>query len=53
MKTISSKYGLKEAIAKAINAGMDVLLFSGNIPGQPLNGSDLVSLILELVKEER
>jgi beta-N-acetylhexosaminidase len=52
MKAISAEYGLKEAIEKVINAGVDVLLFSGNIPGQaPLAGSDLVQLILDLVKE--
>jgi beta-glucosidase-like glycosyl hydrolase len=43
---------LKEAIEKAINAGVDVLLFSGNIPGQPpLNSGDLVQLIMDLIKE--
>ncbi|MDQ6610552.1 MAG: glycoside hydrolase family 3 protein [Bacteroidota bacterium] len=52
MKAISAEYGLKEAIAKAINAGVDVLLFSGNISGQPpLVASDLVAIIVQLVKE--
>jgi len=54
MKAISAEYGLKESIENAINAGVDVLLFSGNIPGQsPLKGSDLVNIILELIKENR
>lgn len=54
MKAISNEYGLKDAIEKAINAGVDILLFSGNIPGQsPLNGGDLVDIILTLVKEKK
>jgi beta-N-acetylhexosaminidase len=52
MKAISAEYGLKEAVEKAINAGVDVLLFSGNIPGQSqLTGSDIVSIILQLIIE--
>jgi beta-N-acetylhexosaminidase len=54
MKAISTEYGLKEAVERAINAGVDVLLFSGNIAGQPpVSGSALVALILELVQEKR
>jgi beta-N-acetylhexosaminidase len=52
MKAVSDEYGLKEAIEKTINAGVDVLLFSGNIPGVTSNGaSTLVDLVLELVRE--
>jgi beta-N-acetylhexosaminidase len=52
MKAISAEYGLKQSIEMAINAGVDVLLFSGKIPGVTPNGaSDIVTIILELVKE--
>jgi beta-N-acetylhexosaminidase len=54
MKAISTEYGFKEAVERAINAGVDVLLFSGNIAGQPpVSGSALVALILELVQEKK
>ena len=54
MKAISAEYSFKEAIEKAINAGVDVLLFSGNIPdGTPITGSSLVNIILELIKEKK
>lgn len=33
MKAISKYYGLENAIEMAVNAGVDVLMFSGNIPG--------------------
>ncbi len=54
MKAISAEYGLKEALERAINAGVDVLLFSGNIAGEaPVSGSTLVAMILELVQEKK
>ncbi len=54
MKAISAEYSLKEAIEKAINAGVDVLLFSGNIPGVTSEGAtQIVAIILELMKEEK
>lgn len=52
MKAISNEYGLKESIEKAINAGVDVLLFSGNINSKaPVTASDVVDIILQLLKE--
>ena len=33
MRAISDHYGLENAILMAVNAGVDVLMFSGNIPG--------------------
>ena len=52
MKAISAEYGLKESIERSVNAGIDVLLFSGRIPGVMPNGaSDIVNIFLELLKE--
>lgn len=52
MKAISSEYGLKEAIEKSINAGVDVLLFSGRREGVISNdASGIVNFILDLIKE--
>ncbi|HEX2606792.1 MAG TPA: glycoside hydrolase family 3 N-terminal domain-containing protein [Flavisolibacter sp.] len=52
MKAISAEYGLKEAIEMAINAGVDVLLFSGKINGVTPNGaSDVVAIIKQLIAE--
>jgi len=50
MKAITSEYGLKEAVTLAINASVDVLLFSGNSEAVSSAG-ELVSLIAALVKE--
>lgn len=52
MKAISNEYTLKEAIEKSINAGVDVLLFSGNIPGKSaVTATTLVDIINSLVME--
>ncbi len=52
MKAISAEYGLKDAIEKTINAGVDVLLFSGKREGVNSNdASDIVNIILALIKE--
>ena len=52
MKAISAEYGLKESIERSVNAGIDVLLFSGRIPGVMPNGAtDIVNIFLELLKE--
>lgn len=54
MKAISAEYGLQEAVELAINAGVDVLLFSGNAgEGISTAPGDLVNMILQLVKEGR
>ena len=52
MKAISSEYGFNDAIEKSINAGVDVLLFSGTrIAGNFSSASDIVNIILQLVNE--
>ncbi|MDB5193154.1 MAG: nagZ [Segetibacter sp.] len=52
MKAISAEYGLEESIQMAINAGVDVLMFSGNIGGISASGAgDIVNIILKLLKE--
>ena len=52
MKAISNEYELKDAIEKTINAGVDVLLFSGNITDKErVTGSALVNMILQLIKD--
>ncbi len=52
MKAISAEYGLKEAIEKSINAGVDILLFSGKREGVSSNDAgDIINIILELIKE--
>jgi beta-N-acetylhexosaminidase len=52
MKAIAAEYNMKDAITLAINAGVDVLLFSGNT--QDLrSGSAIVDMIVELVREKR
>lgn len=54
MKAISAEYGLKDAIEKAINAGVDVLLFSGTTFGNSTaSATDLVNMIVQLVKEKK
>jgi beta-N-acetylhexosaminidase len=54
MKAISNEYGLKESIEMAVNAGVDVLLFSGNINSkEPVSASDIVDIFLQLLKEGR
>ena len=54
MKAISAEYGMKESIERAINAGVDVLLFSGRRDGASYgDAADIVTLILQLVKEGR
>lgn len=53
MKAISAEYELKEAIEKTINAGVDVLLFSGSEYGdRKVTGAVIAGTILQLVKEE-
>ena len=50
MNAISKFYGLEEAICLAINAGVDVLIFSNNIDTyNPDIVKDAVSIIVRLV----
>jgi beta-N-acetylhexosaminidase len=54
MKAISAEYDLKDAIKKAINAGVDVLLFSGNSPGnKSTSATDILNIIIQLVEENK
>ncbi|MGI8599914.1 MAG: glycoside hydrolase family 3 protein [Chitinophagaceae bacterium] len=54
MKAISSEYDVKDAIEKAINAGVDVLLFSGNISDDKTSSaSNILHLIIQLVEENK
>jgi beta-N-acetylhexosaminidase len=54
MKAISAEYGLEESIEKAINAGVDVLMFSSNIPGVgSASAGHIVNIILKLLKERK
>ena len=54
MRAISNEYGLKISIERAINAGVDVLLFSGNINGkEPVTARLVVDIILQLLQENR
>lgn len=50
MKAISAEYRLEEAIERSINAGVDVLLFSGGRGGIESNSaSNVVNIILQLI----
>jgi beta-N-acetylhexosaminidase len=51
MAAISKEYGLEEAIVKAINAGVDVLVFSNNIfDDEKTSGKELHRLIRDHVE---
>jgi beta-N-acetylhexosaminidase len=51
MKAITDEYGMEDAIEKAINAGVDVLMFSGNITGVGSATADhVMNIILKLIK---
>lgn len=51
MKAISSAYGLKQSIAMSINAGVDVLLFSGHNNVPPHSATEVVDIIFALINE--
>jgi len=46
MGAIVKHYGLEEAAAKALNAGVDVLLISGNMPKAEVYGAERVVLAI-------
>lgn len=51
MKAISDEYGLREAVKKAILAGIDILLYANNVPDYELITSDqLHNTVKDLVK---
>lgn len=52
MRAISDHYGLEHAIELAVNAGVDVLMFSGNIPGTKTPTIDRVFAAFEKLVAE-
>lgn len=53
MKAISNEYGLKESVEKTINAGVDVMLFSGNLQGQKPSATEIINLVMDLINEKK
>lgn len=51
MEAITSAYGLKESIEKAINAGVDILLFSHNLINDKMFVSRVISIVRSLINE--
>ena len=51
MHAISKQYGWDEAIKRAINAGIDILCFSNNIPGSEQRTVDQVYQIIRTAVE--
>ncbi|RED98907.1 glycoside hydrolase family 3 protein [Marinoscillum furvescens] len=47
MKAISKEYGLEDAIKKAVNAGVDILLFANNVPDYDLVTADQIHNIIK------
>jgi beta-N-acetylhexosaminidase len=52
MKAIAAEYSMKEAVTLAINAGVDVLLFSG-FNEEIKSADDMVKMIVKLVEEKK
>lgn len=50
MRAITDRFGLKQAVALAIQAGADMLLFGNNISYDPLIGRKAHAIIMELVQ---
>ena len=54
MQAITKHYGLEEAVYRAINAGVDMMIFSNNIQGSENRTLDTVhSLISEMISDGR
>ncbi len=51
MKAVRNRYSLKETIALAVNAGVDVLLFGNNLVHDPQTGRKAHTALVELVRE--
>lgn len=53
MKAISAQYGLEQALAMGINAGLDMVVFGNNVVAsdRPLSGKEIHSIIRKLVYE--
>ena len=54
MKAISAEYDLKKTIELSINAGVDVMLFSGNaLDNKSTFATDIIKLVIELLNEHK
>jgi beta-N-acetylhexosaminidase len=54
MKAISAEYDLKKTIELSINAGVDVMLFSGNtLDNKSSSATDIIKLVVELLNENK
>lgn len=53
MKAVGERYSMKESIALAVNAGVDVLLFGNNLVHDPQTGRKAHAALMELVREGR
>ncbi|WP_291326638.1 glycoside hydrolase family 3 N-terminal domain-containing protein [Desulfovibrio sp. UCD-KL4C] len=53
MQAVSSEYGFKESVDKAVNAGADILLFGNNLIYEPRLGLKAFKVLKELVREGR
>jgi beta-N-acetylhexosaminidase len=51
MRAVASRYGLKEALGLAVNAGADILLIGNNLEHDPDIAPKAVDLLMELVTE--
>jgi beta-N-acetylhexosaminidase len=52
MHAISKQYGLEEAVKRAVNAGIDILCFSNNIPGSEARTVDQVYRVIRTAVEQ-
>ncbi len=51
MRAISDHYGLKESLRLGIKAGLDLFCFGNNLMEEKIEASQVIELVLELVKE--
>lgn len=51
MRAVTSRYGFKEALGLAVNAGADVLLIGNNLEYDPAAGRKALDALMELVAE--
>lgn len=51
MRAVGSRYGLKEALGLAVNAGADILLIGNNLEHDPDMAPKALGLLMELVAE--
>jgi beta-N-acetylhexosaminidase len=51
MRAVTSRYGFKEALGLAVNAGADVLLIGNNLEYDPAAGPKALNALMDLVAE--